>query len=371
LAQDHVSALREDGSEVAAKAGDGMGRRYYFRTIEGGLIPQVVPPAGFDPMTASPKALETFGYPDRPGTASPQRAEWAKKWGHRTVAASAEPGYCELPVPAEESSAVTGAPSTEFRAASTNPCSVSTQGALGAPTNCYSPNYAGAMGTGPAGRYTAADMGWAQTAYKSETGCPNQAYVTWTGFGGIGTGKLMQAGTINGADATGTDLSHSAMFWEVIKTGLPGPVTAVRYMFTSTDPQRTLVSGGDSVDAYVSYNPSTGRAYFSVDDLNTGVIRSTGSIANVTYNGTTYPMSTFYDGRQAMFLTELPPGGFSLRQPYLNSTRITSTFANGSLLTVFPAVNIQNATTPADVIQNSGFNHVSTFFDVVKTANCQ
>jgi hypothetical protein len=95
LKEDHVVALRPDNTETKATAGDGFGRRHYFRTQEGGLMPLVTVPADFDPEGASPEALRTYGYPDRPDRSSANRAGWDKSWGMRSKLNDAKVGYCE------------------------------------------------------------------------------------------------------------------------------------------------------------------------------------------------------------------------------------------------------------------------------------
>lgn len=363
LAEDHVSAVLPDGSETKATDSDGLGRRHYFRTLEGGLITQVTPPSSFDPKTASAQQLETFGYPERPAASTTARAKWDTVWGAKPTLASQSTGYCEAPgfgpAPATPVGTFTAAST-----AATPACSGSTQGVLGGYTSCYAPSYAGAMATGAT--FTQANMGWRQTGFVTQpsTICPNTAYVTWTGFGGF-KGRLMQAGTIAGAQAPGTsDYLHSRMFWEVISPTVPAPPL---YEFSG---QNALVSGGDDVRAYVAYNTSghAGQAIFTVRDVTTNTTRSTGWNDGIipVGGGALIPFSQFYDGSQAMFFTELPPSptaSFSLRKPALGTTLVTLTNANGQSLTNFRGVQVANAIQVGGSqrpIQDSGFTNGGT-----------
>lgn len=60
-----VQALREDGVVLPALAGDGLGRIYSF-DIGGSTIPEVIPPATWNPLEALDDELRIFGYPPRP-----------------------------------------------------------------------------------------------------------------------------------------------------------------------------------------------------------------------------------------------------------------------------------------------------------------
>jgi len=274
LKKDHVKAVHADGSETDATDGDGLGRRHYYRSTEGGLVPIVVPPKGFDPEKASAQELGTYGYPTRPDTSSPDRREWDRVWGAKPTNAGTEPGgYCEahgfgLPTTNTPSKATAdGSLSrTKYLASSTQQCYAGFSGAMGAPTICYSPNFAGAMGTGGANTYNRANMGWYQTAYLSQSSnsCPNDVYFTWTGFGGLGN-RLMQAGTVSAAAAPGTNYNTSAMFWEVLDPAITVPPT---YVFAG---YQALVNGGDDTHAFASYNDTNhpGLATFTVHDITT------------------------------------------------------------------------------------------------------
>lgn len=353
-----MKGLRSDGSETAATDGDGRGRRAYFRTTDGGLIPQVTPPPSFDPKKASAQELDSYGYPSRPDESSADRAEWDRVWGAKPPNAGARSaGYCEArDLRGERTKEPNEAGEFQASSHSLTRCSQATAGGTGTPTKCYEARYAGAMGTGGAGKFKKANMGWYQTAYstQSSTTCPNTVYFTWTGFGGF-AGKLMQAGTVSALEATGpTDYSNSAMFWEIINSEVVSPPS---YVFTAGD-QKALVPGGHETRAYVAFDDPQhpNEAIFTVRDVATGDTRSTGWFSQITYGGNSYPIKDFYDGTKVLFFTEGGDYQRTLRKPYLGNTLIYETTANSTSLTNFPAVNVTNA-------NQTGQNHlqVSTF----------
>ena len=76
-----VEALKPDGTTQPAVNGDGLGRDYTF--ADG--FHEVVPPANFDPASASDSELSVYGFPPRP-TDPAALAKWnalARNWNPR------------------------------------------------------------------------------------------------------------------------------------------------------------------------------------------------------------------------------------------------------------------------------------------------
>ncbi|MGH3469537.1 MAG: hypothetical protein ACRDQF_17605, partial [Thermocrispum sp.] len=90
------------------------------------------------------------------------------------------------------------------------------------------------------------------------------------------------------------------------------------------------VTGPDEILPYVAYDPSSGEGVFTVLNLTNGEILSTGYFGTVPdpNSGASYPMSDFYDGDYANYITEQAPrnqgagDAFPLREPFLGNTQI-------------------------------------------------
>jgi hypothetical protein len=385
LKEDHVRALHADGSETQPADGDGLGRRHYFRTVEGGLIPQVIPPAGFDPETASPQELTTYGYPARPDASSADRATWDTHWGGKLSALQSQAvGYCEAPgLPLSSANAPATAAPEAVTAAMRKTSSLwpgcYIPGRVGAPTECWSSNFGGGYGTvnpnptPPLPKitaYTEANMGWYQSAFDQNcSGKQNDGYVTWAGLGGFGS-KLMQSGTFNSGTIFPNDYQYSPFFWEVVGPDYPDKIM---YQF---DGFGISAKYGDDVQSYVAYGTTQsgypGQGLFTAHDSNLGIQLSTGYMPSVTgTNNVVYPMSNFYDGSTADFITERPRGTdlngnlFQLRYPHLKNTLIYFASANGYGIPSLPGVNVETETYGNEVTQtqSSEYNGATAWED--------
>jgi len=385
LAEDHASALRPDGTETKAVHGDGLGRRHYFRTMEGGLIPQVTVRPGFDPETASSQELDTFGYPPRPAASRADRPTWDKAWGRKPDTTSSQlAGYCEVHLGL--GSGATGTPtpagaSTSWAtsADSLANCFNNIHATTGSPSSCYSDKYAGGLVTGVGTtKIDEVSGGWYQSNFHNGH-CSNDAYLTWIGIGGF-YGHLMQAGTINRFDdsVNGDNYALSPMFWEVVAND---SLTAPTYVFKTGDASRTNTTGGDNVHVYVGYGTSgtngnghpAGYGEFTVNDTTNTLIgvRTTGWIPSIKdTTGVTHPMSYYYDGTTADYITEVP-SGYQLRQPYTNNTQFNFAKANATQIsTAMPSENITNIYTHQ--LQTSAFAGTDTVWqNDASTTYCQ
>jgi hypothetical protein len=392
LTEDHVVGLRPDDTETKASDGDGLGRRHYFRTLEGALIPQVTPPSGFDPQAASDQELHTFGYPERPGKSDSKRANWDHAWGFKNKVDDKRIGYCET----YDAGNAGGSSAQPQRLGSITigqrvtsedpigPCK-GTYGLVLA-QHCYDPNWAGGAVHAPTNApFHTAQATWYQTGFKSPNPCGDTStYLTFAGLGGY-AGGLMQAGTLNDNNIPNAGFNYwyktygdlfrySKMFWEVVP---PGGGTSVppQYVFTYYNQNQNppngwvgVVDGGvapggpDQVSAYVAYYQPTQKGQFIVSDLTQNVSLSTGYFNQVTTQETLpKTMDQYWDGTTAEFITERGQAQPQqpLRDPFYDTTAFTAAYADGNTIspTAYSWTQIsEQVTANHDIIQTSNFN---------------
>jgi hypothetical protein len=315
-----VDALWPDGTMQAARTDDGLGRAYHFRAAEG-EVSELVPPAGWRPQTASDKELATYGFPHRPSDPAA-----LKRWNDRMAKwkRSGTPGMCV------------------------------TNMINGGLTNVtHAPNWAGGMnvnGSATVPTFYQAMGEWVQPGFVDVCGgLSTSTYSIWAGLGGWNQlHRLMQAGVA----ASFTDLNHSFMWWEVLNSFYLG--NAVEF---SGEP----VNPGDDVGAAVLYDAPEAR--MSVFDYTTGI---SNVVALTSWAG--IPMSDFYDGTTADFITEAPSGGpaygnYYLRKPASGYTYYSYAATNYAPIASYYSWRLNEVGPSGRSMQTSGFDGVHAWQD--------
>ena len=160
------------------KALPGGGRGVYYN-LNGHQVEFLIPPAGFNPATASASQLSEYGYPPRPAGAS-ARARWASETTN-SKSAPAPPFVAETPMRAD---------------------------------SVYNPNWSGYVVSGGSGTFTSAEALYPEPRFYHSS-CAKTSDVTWAGIGGYYARKgesrypLAQDGTGFGVPDLG---SHQAWF---------------------------------------------------------------------------------------------------------------------------------------------------------------
>jgi hypothetical protein len=268
--------------------GRGTARRYTFDS-DGTHITSIVPPAGWNPLTATDQELRTYGLRPRPTDAA-GLAAWRAHYAH--YKGTVTPSFC-----------------------------------TGSRTHALtSTNWSGIIGT--RNGYTQADSEWTEPSFVAV--CPSQSsYSMWPGIGGYyspgGKFKLIQAGT-----DTGTSGPSDVYTWvELISTDHPFPE-----METNAP-----VSPGDTISVGVAWDAANKGVAFEFYNITQGW-DGTGEITAV--NGVA--ASQFYDGgSSAEVISERASQGntpLRLRKPSSGYAQYYGADFNGS-----PVVNDSSLTT--------------------------
>jgi Peptidase A4 family len=226
---------------------------YHYGMKSGPGFDSYVPPAGFNPMTATQAVLSEMNVPARPAAGS-ELTSWKQEWsGYK---GTKQPKLCESPTPLSE-------PAGEI---SPGP------GVQGA--HFGNNHWAGVLETN--GGFTQVSADWYQT--DSTNGYDE---VTWVGIGGWSTNELLQDGTTSPG---GNDYPHAWFEYLPQQTSI---ITA----------DETFV--GDSINAQVVYTTaSSGSALFIVHD--DGISELSMRITDINQD---------YDSSVAEFITERPEIG--------------------------------------------------------------
>lgn len=310
-----VVALTPTGAEQPPRPGDGLGRRYYF-ALPLGQVPVTIPPAGFDPLTATPIELLLYGLPSKPTAPAALRAWTANVTG----LIWATPYVCES----------TSASSPAFQAAVSGPVHYGS-----------SRNWAGGMtvnGTRNVNTYSSADGEWTQTGFSST--CPRRyGYSTWDGLGGFNYQgsdpnhqELMQTGT----DIINSNNTSIYPWWELVNESFTGSREVLMA-------QPGVIYAGDNVEATTNYTGSA--AYFTVIDhtphppTNRPTVYPAGPVTGAGGQ----PIQNFYDGSTADFVTEAPSWNgtmANLQRPADGNTYYYLAEANNQPVANFPSWNL-------------------------------
>lgn len=241
------------------------GGKIYTYIIDGIENNFPVPPDGFDPITASDEALETYGFPPRPENLQ-DLADWTETMSY----------YEYTPVPEiEQTEQVHGVfqPAVDY-----------TKGTNLTNTAMTSANWSGYVAKGGTNAFAQVQGDFVQPTIQS--GCSSNTYEsTWVGLGGYNSQKLVQTGTamntVNGG-------RNYYAWYEYLGPGNSNP--EIRF-------NSITVRAGDRIHCYCSFQRSNGvfNAYIANN--------TNGTSQSVVLN---IPTSTYYDGTSAEFINERP-----------------------------------------------------------------
>lgn len=251
---------------------------------------QHIPPAAWNPLTASPAELAYYAIPARPSV-SDDLAKWSAEWGpahYRGI--SRLDSIC-----------------------SGNPGSARYLSISGA-------NWSGVLDNGVTD-YTEAYNGLFEPTTTDP--CPSGVAIfnAWSGLGGYYTSNLLQAGVTVGDPSAPGSAGGDVAFWEAINTSAP------------TNPQylpHNFINPGDDIHFSTRYDLATGTVLFTWHNYTTGVTYTGGS---ATING--YPAANYYDGRSAEFIDEQVSGAYVRQYPSANWHNAGVTRSNGAGIAAF------------------------------------
>jgi hypothetical protein len=259
----------------------------------GNTMKVAVPPASFDPHTATDAQLRMYGFPPRPES-GPARTRWDALYPNHKID-YVLPEMCSDPH-------VTHRPAPR------------TQPAL-APTPLTSENWSGGMAVNPPDEppFTSAFVRWQEPSFNA--GCPTASgYTIWSGIGGWFTTApvwgLLQAGVDN-IGGSGPNVDYA--FWE-----------ALNQNEDQTLPEQHItnlkVSARDQVQSMTYYNPIDKTVSFQIYNLTTNKLATLGPWSTIidTTGHVKGLASDYYDGSTAELIAERPSvdGNYlNLRQP--------------------------------------------------------
>ena len=242
-----TSALVPNGASRTAHGGT----KYTFE-VAGHEGFEIVPPAGFNPSSASNAELQEMNLPTRPASAG-ALASWSKSMA--SYKGVSTPAFCQ------------GAPVTRTQKVPTDARAAHTSDT----------GWAGYINTGRT--YDQVVSHWTQN-YAHTCNCAGPTdEVTWVGLGGV-NGGLIQAGTRLYSNTT------PYAWWEYVGPNDNGGVSIQ---------QMGNVAAGDDIAALVNWSPDHMTADFELTDNGTYLINF-GMVLG----------SYYYDGSTAEFINERP-----------------------------------------------------------------
>jgi len=222
---------------------------------------QRVPPAAWNPLTASAAELAYYDIPARP-TVPENLTQWSDEWGPAHFR-----GFTRL-----ESICSGNAGSLRYGSSSGG-------------------NWAGIVDDGSVGDYTQAYAGVTEPGTGDPCTKPVAIFDSWAGLGGFaGAGNLLQAGVTVGDPYAPSSAGGDVAFWEALNG-----TTQINPQFLPGD----FIAPGDDIHFSTRYDLATATVLFSWHNYTNGVTVSGGT---GTIGG--YPASAFYDGRYADFINE-------------------------------------------------------------------
>jgi hypothetical protein len=212
----------------------GGGSNYAYASMNGVIPHAVVPPQGFDPLTASSVQLQEYDYPPRPSDPS-QESFW-----EQLVTATRtppEPFLAEIPTSADP-----GEPAGDDPADSGG-------------TEFF--NWSGYGEQSSDGAFASSGAEYYEPHYDDAT-CSSAEAVIWGGVGGWDKGDpLAQEGTAHNVP----NLADHQAWWEVDPPNGSGRIAPLDY----------TTNVGDHIFDYTLYGyPAAGDYDLSVDDITTG-----------------------------------------------------------------------------------------------------
>jgi hypothetical protein len=169
--------------QTALNAMPGGGTSYDY-SLDGSTVRFYVPPAGFDPATASAAQLDEYGFPPRP-TDPGALSQWQTEMNNWKGTTPPPPFLTETSAQND---------------------------------TVYNDHWSGYVVTEAAGTFTHAEAWFIEPTFGSSR-CSTNAESTWAGIGGWTTGRLAQDGTAHNEAGIG---NHQA-WWEI----LPGDAVPV------------------------------------------------------------------------------------------------------------------------------------------------
>jgi hypothetical protein len=252
----------------------GDGGAIYVYQVGAHRLTFPVPPAGFNPLTASPAQLAQYGLPAMPADPN-ARPGWNRLVGALRLVRPPDVVIREA------------LPNTIRR--SNKPINPVPQSPSQFNTDDSSYNWAGKVSyqSGQPTYYTGVQAGWTQPSI-SATACAGATHLTWVGIGGYRQAGLLQ---------DGTDQNNQPWFEYLGPPTNPGVGEQIF-------PNNLTITPGDSIfagTAYTSGYSGEGQAWWLVEDQTTGQATLAG-LDNA---------SPFYDGSSAEFIDERTCSGTS------------------------------------------------------------
>lgn len=308
---DPVSALTDAAKDTS------RGRSYHY-AIDGIEAQQILPPTDWMPTALRPKEADAYGLEPRPSDAAAAR-EWDASV--RTLKVQKPGPFCVL----SQSNSISHT-DTSF-------------------------NWGGGMnvnGTPSTDTYFSAHVRWTQPSYVAA--CPSASRNSiWAGRGGWNqtTFGLAQ----NGTDVDGATLNGAHFWWEILRNGSD----------TSEATSGAVgVSAGEYVGATTRWDSSQQGFWFYFYNFTRGQ-SAPGLLITNTGGG---PMSAFYDGSTADYVSESPTNTatgqyFQLRKPSSASTPPTISFpyalANGQAIGNFGSWRINTLHQPGSGLKQGSW----------------
>jgi len=168
-------------ARTAVRAMPGGGTSYDY-SMDGGTVRTYVPPAAFDPSTATAAQLNEYGFPPRPTDPGALR-RWRTEMSNWKGTAPPAPFLAETGVHMD---------------------------------SMQSPTWSGYVVTEPPGTFNHAEMWYVEPRFYHSR-CSANSELTWAGIGGAHTSTLSQDGTSHSA----LGLRNHQAWWEIL------PATAV------------------------------------------------------------------------------------------------------------------------------------------------
>ena len=246
------------------------GGKDYVYIIEGIENHYLVPPEGFNPLTATDEELDRYCFPDRPNIVngisddsmaqSTEYAEWVALMENYSGAPEPDLAVRINPVVDEGSEPTTRATSSRY-------------------SKIWS-GYESNLGANSKSFYTQVQVDYKQPTISATSGSCLNSY--WVGLGGRNTAKLVQAGT-----ATEGKSDHYA--WYEYLSDYTGETVAMQVI--SSLP----VKAGDKIHVYIAFQKANNKFEYYIANNTTG--KSASGYVNLQ-------SSTQFDGTTAEWIVE-------------------------------------------------------------------
>jgi Peptidase A4 family len=237
---------------VAVHRLPGGGSSYDY-SVNGARVRFYVPPAGFDPSTASGARLAEYAFPPRPSNPA-ALARWQREMSNWKGAVTPPPFLAE----------------THARA-----------------DTVYSSNWAGYAVSGSSGTYTHAEAWYIEPSFGSSV-CTSNSEVTWAGIGGyFANSPLGQDGTSHNVPG----MNNHQAWWEVYPNNNIQPVNFYGHAGYLFDASTRRISGGYRFYMHDYYSGTTDAFDVSINNYDG---RSAEAIAErPSVNGSLTNLSNF------------------------------------------------------------------------------